>query len=328
MQTLSFSQIEQAYSLLSSHIKKTRLSLSRSLSEDIGTNLFFKWENEHRIKSFKIRGALNKILSLTKEERAKGLIAASAGNHAQGVALASQITKTKSRVVMMEQASQVKILSSKALGVEVILYGKTYDESYQYARSIQGDAHFIHPFADSFVQAGQGTIGLEIYQDLPEVDSIILPIGGGGLASGVGLAIKTIKPSCKIYGVVWQGTPDYCKRFYNEKEKTCSCSSESRKMQSGIVDGIAVKPYKGMFEIFSKHLEAMTCVSEDEISQAVVKVLATEGQIVEGSGAAALAGLLKNKNKWDLGKNCLVILTGGNIDSSVLDQIVEKQRQM
>ncbi|MCY4512409.1 MAG: pyridoxal-phosphate dependent enzyme, partial [Bdellovibrionales bacterium] len=219
MLKVSFSDIQRARDVLASYIKPSSLSKSDSLSEEIGTKLFFKWESDHRIKSFKIRGALNKVLSLSEAERKKGLITVSAGNHAQGVALASQWAGVKARVVMMETASKVKIKATESFGAEVILKGKNYDTSYALAESLRGDSLFIHPFADPLIIAGQGTTALEVFQTLPEVTSVVVAIGGGGLVSGVSLALKHLKPSCRVYGVVWDGTPAQCRNFHKVGEE-------------------------------------------------------------------------------------------------------------
>ena len=181
---LNFFDIEQAHERLAPWIKKTRVTKSDHFSQRLGVHLFFKREDEQKIKSFKIRGALNKILSLTDPQKAQGVIAASAGNHAQGVALAASFFNIKARVVMMETASKVKVEATKKLGAEVILKGKTYDESYQYAKSIKRDSIFIHPFADTQIIAGQGTIGIEIFNSLPFVSSVVVSVGGGGLLCG------------------------------------------------------------------------------------------------------------------------------------------------
>ena len=325
---VSFSDIQRAREVLSPYITPSSLSRSGSLSEETGTEIFLKWESEHRIKSFKIRGALNKILSLSESERKKGLITASAGNHAQGVALASQIVGVKARVVMMETASQVKIKSTESFGAQVILQGKAYGDSYALAESLQGGSVFIHPFADPLIIAGQGTMALEIFQSLPKITSLVVAIGGGGLISGVSLALKCLKPSCRIYGVVWDGTPAQCRNFHGAGKDPCLCGKPAGPRQisrSGLTDGIAVKqPHSGMADIFSPLVEDIACVSEEEISRAIVKILMTEGRVVEGSGAAALAGVLKNKNTWNLGSHCCVIVSGGNIDPPVLAEVIKK----
>ena len=324
---VSFSDIQQAESHLAALIKITRMTKSVYFSQKLGINLFFKWENEQEIKSFKIRGALNKILSLTDQEKAKGLIAASAGNHAQGVALAANYLQIKARVVMMENASKVKVKAAKKLGAEVILKGKNYDESYRYAQSIKGNSIFIHPFADSQIIAGQGTVGLEIFRELPDIHSVVVSVGGGGLLSGISLALKHLKPSVKVYGVVWEGTPDFCRKFNQIQEKElCLCKKNVFPMagKSGLTDGIAVKQsIPQVVEMCSQFVDGTACVSEEEISKCIVDMKIREETLVEGSGVAALAGVLKYHKTWDLGKNCCVVVSGANIDESVLSQVIK-----
>lgn len=325
---LSFSDIQEAEKRIARFIKRTPMTRSVYFSSQLGLNLFFKWESEQEIKSFKLRGALNKILSLTEEEKSKGLIAASAGNHAQGVALAANYLKIKARVVMMENASRVKVESAKKLGAEIILKGKSYDESYSYAQSIKGNSTFVHPFADSQIIAGQGTTGIEIFKDLPNIQSIVVSVGGGGLVSGLSLALKTLQPAIKIYGVVWNGTPDFCRNFNRAKKgDLCFCGEDMiiAQSKSGLTDGIAVrKSNPEVVELCSKNVEGIACVSEEEISKCIVDLKNKEGKTVEGSGVAALAGLLKYHKSWDLGDNCCVLISGANIDKTVLSQIVKK----
>ena len=331
MVKVNFKDIQQAEERLSSLISKTSLSQSDYLSRKLSCHIFLKWEIEQKIKSFKIRGALNKIFSLTEEEKAKGLIAASAGNHAQGVALAAQLLNIKARVVMMKTASKVKVSATRNLGAEVILKGKNYDESYKYAQSIQGDSIFIHPFADSNVIAGQGTVGLEIVKDLAQVDSVIVSVGGGGLLLGIALAVKTLKPSVKIYGVVWEGTADFCRSFnqITDKEK-CLCQKDIplQDSKSGLTDGIAVKKsFPEMVQNCWQYVDGVCCVSEEEISRCIVELKQIEKKQAEGSGVAGLAGLLKYHRQWDIGKNCCVVISGANIDEEVLFQLKQKYKK-
>ena len=319
-----FSDIQKAGQCLSPFIKKTRLSRSDYFSQKIGSNVFFKWESDQEIKSFKIRGALNKIFSLTEKEKSKGLIAASAGNHAQGVAFAAAQLKIKARVVMMKGASKVKISACQKLGAEVILKGKTYDESYRYAQSIKGDSIFIHPFLDSQIIAGQGTVGVEIFQDLPNIDSLVVSVGGGGLLSGTSLALKALKASVKIYGVVWEGASDFCKNFNKSSCKNCLCQKNipPQAGKSGLTDGIAVKKSEALIvNLCSQNVEGMGCVSEKEIAKSIQYLQEKENNVVEGSGVAGLAGVLKYHKNWDLGKNCCVVISGANIDPEILLQL-------
>lgn len=376
---VSFSDIEKSEKRIASLIRKTSLTHSAHFSNLFKTNLFFKWENEQEIKSFKIRGALNKILALSKKEKNRGLIAASAGNHAQGVAWAARHAGIKARVVMMKGASKVKVEAAKKYGAEVILKGETYDESYSYAQAIQGDSLFIHPFADPLIIAGQGTMGLEIAKSLPEVSSVLVSIGGGGMISGLSIALKHLKPKCRIYGVVWDGTPYHCRRFHNiyrsglkvqasyikekrpqnpinidiplrfensgflykkeapkykrepqknpDQYKSCLCGKYFKKnaiSEAGLNDGIAVKkPHQGMFEMLAPLVEDIICVSREEIGQALSRLFHFENRVVEGSGAAALAALLKQKAKWKIGSHCCIVISGGNIDSLTFKNILK-----
>lgn len=324
---LSFSDVQKARERIAPLVKKTNITKSVYFSRQLGLNLFFKWENEQNIKSFKIRGALNKILSLTEKEQAKGLIAASAGNHAQGVALAARHLNIKARVVMMETASKVKIKATKKLGAEVILKGKNYDESYKYAQSIQGDSIFIHPFADPQIIAGQGTIGMEILEALPQIQSVVVSVGGGGLLSGISLVLKKLKPSIKVYGVVWEGTPDFCKVFNKMKKTGCLCQKDIlpvKPSKSGLTDGLAVKKSSPkMVALCLKTVDGIGCVSEKEISKYIVNMNKLEKKSLEGSGVAALAGLLKYSKTWKLGQNTCVVISGSNIDPLVLSQTLK-----
>ena len=326
---VSFSDIQKAKICLAPVVKKTRVTQSSYFSEKLEIPIFFKWENEQEIKSFKIRGALNKIFSLTEEEKKRGLIAASAGNHAQGVALAASYLNIKARIVMMETASRLKLEATKKLGAEVILRGKTYDESYAYAQSIKGDSLFIHPFADSKIIAGQGTVGLEIFEDLPHLDSLVVSVGGGGLLSGVSLALKELKSSIKVYGVTWEGTPDFCKNFHRLKpDLKYLCSESHSSIQTsrrGLTDGIAVNQSSPqVVDLCVQTVDDLACVSEEEISKGIVELKQGENTVVEGSGVAALAGLLKYYKNWDLGQSCCVIISGANIDEEDLSQILKR----
>ncbi len=327
MINISLSDIQTARKRIQPFIKKTSLRKSDFFSKKIGKDVFLKWETEQEIKSFKMRGALNKVFSLKAEEKQRGLIAASAGNHAQGVSLAAHYSKVNARVVMMETASKVKIEAAKHYGAEITLKGKTFDDSYAYARSIQKDSIFIHPFADSLIVAGQGTLALEILEEEPDITSCVFAIGGGGLISGNSFVIKHFKPECKVYGVVWEGTPGFCKS-YHDVHKSCVCGnvgSVNKPFKSGLTDGIAVKQLKlEMLDFCKPYVDDIVCVTEEEISKTIFDTLEHEKQVVEGSGVASLAAILKNKDKWDLGKKPCAIISGGNIDKSVLVDTLKK----
>jgi len=326
MISISLPDVQRAQKRIQNFIQRTSLKKSDFFSQHIGADVFLKWETEHKIKSFKIRGALNKVFALGAEERSKGIIAASAGNHAQGVALAAHYSKMQARVVMMNTASKVKIQAAKHFGAEVILKGETYEESYKYARSIQGDSIFVHPFADPLIIAGQGTVALEVLEQEPDITSIVCAIGGGGLISGNSFTIKKLKPMCKVYGVVWDGTPSFC-THYHQKTSECHCyEGPSRPIsKSGLTDGIAVKQLDFDILKFCKpYVDDVVCVTEEEISKTMIDILEHEKQVVEGSGAASLAAVLKYKNHWDLGSKPCVIISGGNVDAVVLDDLIKR----
>ena len=326
---VSFKDIQLAEEKIRPYIKKTSVSYSEELSKELSCSVFFKWEIEQEIKSFKIRGALNKVFSLTKQEQSRGLIAASAGNHAQGVAFAAKLLGIKARVVMMKKASKVKVLETQKRGAQVILEGKNYDESYEHAQSIQGDSIFIHPFADPYTVAGQGTIGFEIFEQLAQIDSLIIPVGGGGLLAGLSACIKHLKPSVKVYGIAWEGTPDFCRNFNQVKKlDSCVCQKNSPFLESksGLTDGVAVKKsYPEMIDFCLKYVDGLFCVSEKEITSALLKMKDMEGKTLEGSGVITLAGLLKHHKKLQLGQNCCLIISGANRDKEIHSLLTETE---
>ena len=335
---VSLPKIQESERRIAPFIRRTQLSRSAFFSSLLNAHVFFKWESEQEIKSFKIRGALNKILSLSKEERERGVIAASAGNHAQGVAYAARRAGVRARAVMMKNVSRVKLSAVKKYGAQVLLEGFSYDECYARARALKGDSVFIHPFADPLIIAGQGTLGLEILRQAPQVTSLVMSIGGGGLISGVAAAVRRLKPHCRIYGAVWDGTPELCRRFHKMKN-SCLCGGfrpaprcdasgggrqgKNRPSESGWTDGIAVKkPAEGMLEAFAPFTDDIVCVSREETGRATAALYRHEGRVAEGSGAAPLAALMKRKNRWNLGSHCCLVISGGNIDPPVFQQIL------
>ena len=255
------------------------------------------------------------------------MIAASAGNHAQGVALAANRLKIRARVVMMEGASRLKVESTSRLGAEVILKGKNYQESYHFAQSIKGDSVFIHPFADPDIIAGQGTVGMEIFEDLPQVESVVVSTGGGGLLAGVSFALRKLKPSIRVYGTTWSGTSDFCRNFHqipNLSPCLCGRMKTSLSGQRGLTDGIAVQQsHPEVAKFCSQNASSLACVSEEEISDCLADLKTQEGAVVEGSGSAGLTGALKYKDQWDLGKLCCVVISGANIDKGFLSQLIK-----
>lgn len=317
---VDISDIQKAHGLLKPIVKFTDLDQSLSASELYGRKVFLKYENTQRTGSFKIRGAYNKIMHLSAEEKAKGVVASSAGNHAQGVALSSKLAGVRSIIVMPETAPLNKIAATKHYGAEVILKGEIYDDAYEYAKELEKKEGytFVHPYQDSRVIAGQGTIGLEILSQLPDVDSVIVPIGGGGLISGISLAIKTLKPSCKIFGVQSNQTPGMSQLF-----KHLSGENKNKRITT-IADGIAIKrPSQEMYDQFiSKYVDDIVTVSDDEIAEAIVYLVERMKTVTEGSGAAGFAGLMNHK--LDYGKNVCVLLCGGNIDLNIISKVIER----
>lgn len=317
---VDISDIQKAHQLLKPIVKNTELDFSPSASERIGKSVHFKFENTQRTGSFKIRGAYNRIMNLKPEERARGVVASSAGNHAQGVALSSKLAGVKSVIVMPETAPLNKIAATKHYGAEVILKGEIYDDAFEYAKELEAKEGytFVHPYQDPWVIAGQGTIGLEILQQLPDVDSVVIPIGGGGLISGIAMAIKTLRPQCKIYGVQSAQTPGMSQLFHHQ-----SVVSNVKKIAT-IADGIAIKkPSQFMYDQFiSKYVDEITTVTDDEIAEAIVYLIERVKTVTEGSGAAGFAGLLKGK--FDLGDKTCVLLCGGNIDLNIISKVIER----
>lgn len=320
LMTVSLDDIKKAHALIKPTIKETPIDQSVSASKLLGSDIFFKYENQQITGSFKIRGALNKIASLSEAEKARGVVASSAGNHAQGVAFSATRSKVKSVIVMPQTAPLIKVAATKDYGAEIIQHGEIYDDAYEYARQLEKEKGytFVHPYEDPFIIAGQGTIGLEIYASLPEVDTLIVPIGGGGLISGIATAIKALNPSCKVYGVQSEVTPGMEKLFHKLN------IPETKRRVSTIADGIAVKkPSPLMYESFiSKLVDEIVTVSDDEIAEAIVFLMERAKTVAEGSGAAGLAAAMNGKLK--LGKKTCIVIGGGNIDLNLVSKVIEK----
>jgi threonine dehydratase len=320
MSPISLNDIRAAHDKIRSLVMHTPMHASRSASEWLGTQTYLKFENEQTTGSFKLRGALNKILSLTEKERAGGIVASSAGNHAQGVAFAAHKVGAKAHIVMPVNSPLVKIIATQGYGAEVILHGQFYDESYAHARTLEKErGHtFVHAFEDPLIIAGQGTIGLEIAADLADVDSILIPIGGGGLISGVATAIKALRPQCKIYGVVSSQAPGMLNLYRNESVETSPGPT--------IADGIAVKkPSTVMHDTYiAKLVDDIVAVSDDEIAESIVWLLERAKTVVEGSGATVLAAAAAKKGTWDLGKKTCLLLSGGNIDLNIISMVIDR----
>ena len=299
-------------------IKKTPLIHSPIFSEITGSEIYLKAEFRQRTGSFKIRGAYYKIKSLSDEEKKNGVVAASAGNHAQGMAFASSLEKISCTIVMPKNASPAKVAATRGYGANVILEGVNYDESSSKAKEIAKEtgATLIHAFDDPQIIAAQGVIGLEILEDLPDVDEIYLPIGGGGLAAGTLIAVKEKNPNIRIIGVQSKSFPSMYESL--KQGSLISCGGERT-----IADGIAVKiPGQLTFDIVRKLIDEIVLVDDDEIIKAMFLLMERMKFVVEPAGAASLAYLISNKPAP--GKKVVAVLAGGNVDMYLLGQIVDK----
>jgi threonine dehydratase len=299
-------------------IRKTSLTFSDTFTEITGSTVYLKNEFEQKTGSFKLRGACYKIKTLSTEERKNGVVAASAGNHAQGVAFASALEKIRCTIVMPKNASPAKVAATRGYGATVVLYGKNYDEAWIKAQEIAKttSATIIHAFDDSQIIAAQGVIGLEIIEQLPDVDEIYVPIGGGGLAAGVLVAIKDKNPNVKVIGVESKSFPSMKKSLDSGKVET---------IEGGftVADGISVRtPGEQTFEIIKDRIDEIVLVDDDEIINAMFLLMERSKSVVEPAGAAGLAYLISKKPSP--GKKVVPILCGGNIDMYLLGQIVAK----
>lgn len=315
---IGLDDIEEARKTLNNVAYNTGLVHNTTFSEMTGNSIYLKMENLQKTGSFKIRGAFNKIAHLPKKYKKKGVIAASAGNHAQGVAMAAKAYGIKATIVMPKHAPLSKIAATRGYGAEVILHGHLYDEAYEKAREIQEEtgAVFIHPFDDPEVIAGQGTIGIEILEDLPDTDIIIVPVGGGGLISGIAVATKSIKPDIKIIGVQSKNMPSMAESIFKDRITTVNGMPT-------IADGIAVKtPGKITFEIVKRYVDNIVTVDEDEIANAILLLMERAKVIAEGAGAASVAALLNRMGQLK-DKKIVALLSGGNIDVNMLSRIID-----
>jgi len=299
-------------------IRKTSLVFSDTFSQLTGSKVYLKNEFEQKTGSFKLRGAYYKIKNLAEDEKSKGVVAASAGNHAQGVALASAMEKINCTIVMPRNASPAKVAATKEYGAEVVLEGKNYDESWIKAQEIAktSGAQIIHAFDDPQIIAAQGVIGLEIMEQLPNVDEIYVPIGGGGLAAGILTAVKTKNPNVKIIGVE-------SKSFPSMKNSLDSGKLETVDGGFTVADGMSVRtPGKQTFEIIRDMIDKIVLVDDEEIIKTIFLLMERSKVVVEPAGAAGLAYLVSKKPSP--GKNVVPILCGGNVDMYLLGQIVSK----
>lgn len=319
MTRVTLKDVQEARETIKDIVKTTDLLESVKLSEKTGANVYYKCENLQKTGSFKVRGACNKIASLTDEEKANGVIASSAGNHAQGVALGAKLSGIKATIVMPATAPLAKVTATKGYGAEVVLEGLVYDDAYAKAVEIQKEtgATFLHPFNDKYVMAGQGTIALEVFEQLDnKVDTIICPIGGGGIIAGIATAAKALNPNVKIIGVQTANIPSM-KESIEHGHVTTAFKATT------IADGIAVKtPGEYTFEIIKDLVDEVIVVEESEIAQAMLYLLENQKLIAEGSGAVSTAALLSGKYKPSKDENVVCIISGGNVDVNTLYRVI------
>ncbi len=316
---ISLKEIEQASLRLKNVIHHIPLSSSQTFSEMTGADVWLKYENQQKTGSFKVRGAYNKIMKLHELGEVKSVVASSAGNHAQGVAFAAHSVGIPATIVMPRTAPIAKVSATRGYGAHVELFGDFYDDAFHRAMEIQEQqqATFIHPFDDADVIAGQGTLGLEILQDLPSVDAVLVPAGGGGLLAGVASCIKQINPRVQLIGIQAEGAPAIVNSF-KAGERLISDSIHT------IADGIAVKaPGELTMQIIQESVDDMLTVSDGEIAAAILLLMERTKQVVEPAGASTLAAVLSEKERF-AGKKVACLLSGGNIDVSFIHRIVEK----
>lgn len=319
---LSLDRVYKASTVLKEVIRETDMIAAPKLNSR--ANVYLKTENLQVTGSFKVRGSYFKISQLSQEEKSKGVIACSAGNHAQGVAMAATKNGIKSIICLPDGAPISKVEATKRYGAEVCLVKGVYDDAYNKAIQLKEEKgySFIHPFNDPDVIAGQGTIGLEILNQLPNADIVVVPIGGGGLIAGVAYTIKQLKPNCKVYGVQASGAPSMEQSIADGKIETLAGVNT-------IADGIAVKtPGSLTYELCQKYVDGIVTVSDDEIALAILTLLEQQKLIAEGAGAVPVAAIMNGKIPDIDGKNVCCLVSGGNIDVTILSRVIERGLKM
>lgn len=317
MQLPEISEVFKAREVLKNIVMETPLGGATSLSPNCEVHL--KAENLQLTGSFKLRGAYYKISRLSDEEKKRGVIACSAGNHAQGVALGAARNGIRSLICLPTLAPISKVEATRNFGAEICMVPGVYDDAYEKALELQQQHGytFIHPFDDPLVIAGQGTIGLEILQQMPDVEVVVVPVGGGGLISGVAFAIKTLRPDVKVYGVQAEGAPSM-KESFVKKERVHLDTVTT------IADGIAVKePGEITFEMCRKYVDGFVTVSEDEIAAAILTLMEKQKMVAEGAGAVGVAAVMFNKLPLE-GKKVVCLVSGGNIDVNILNRVMTR----
>ncbi len=317
---LDLKTIQKAYERVSGVVHRTPFSYAPILSQISGYEVYLKKENLQRTGAFKIRGAFNKIATLIEAGDRGGVVTASAGNHAQGVAFSAKHFDIEATIVMPESTPLTKVLGVKEFGANVILHGANYDEAYAYAviYAQEKSKSFVHPFADDEVMSGQGTVALEIFDEKDDLDAMIICVGGGGLISGMAVASKSLNPNIKVIGVSSAGAPAM-KNSYDAKQALDTVSVRT------IADGIAVRDTSPLTLLhILKHVDVFETVGEDEIAAAILFLLEKQKVLVEGAGAVGVAALLHGKIDLPKGSKVGVVISGGNIDVTMLSLIIEK----
>lgn len=317
---LTLDKVYHANYVLKDAIRQTDVIYSPTISNISGCSVYLKCENLQITGSFKVRGAYYKIAQLTAEEKARGVIACSAGNHAQGVALASQKFGIKSIICMPDGAPISKVEATRSYGSEVVLVPGVYDDAHNRAEELhkKNGYTFIHPFDDEDVIAGQGTIGLEIMDQIKDADIVVVPVGGGGLVSGVAYAVKSLNSKVRVYGVQSTGAPSMANSLEHHKIETLPSVST-------VADGIAVKePGHLTFDLCAKYVDGVVTVNDDQVSAAILTLIEKQKMIAEGAGAVALAAVMFNKIPDAKGKKVVCLISGGNIDVTILSRVINR----
>ena len=319
MTKVTLEDVKKAQDTIKDIVKKTDILESTKLSSMTGANVYYKCENLQKTGSFKVRGACNKIANLTDEEKANGVIASSAGNHAQGVALGAKMNGIEATIVMPQTAPLAKVTATKSYGANVVLEGLVYDDAYAKALEIQKEtgATFLHPFNDEYVIAGQGTIALEIFEQMNnKVDTILCPIGGGGIIAGVAVAAKALNPNVKIIGVQTANIPSMYESMKAGKVTTAF-------KDTSVADGISVKTVGELtFNIVKDLVDDVILVEEGEIAEGLLFLMENQKVVAEGSGAVTTAAILSGKYIPKKNENVVCIISGGNIDINTLNRII------
>jgi threonine dehydratase len=312
--------IEIARKRIEKVVHRTPMLKDERLSAKLGCKLYLKAENLQRAGSFKIRGAFNKISQLSPDERSRGVITASAGNHAQGVALAAKLNDIAATIVLPQFAPLTKVVATKSFGARVIMQGETFDEAVDFSRSLEKEKGltYVHAFDDDEIIAGQGSIGLEIAEDLPEADTIVVPIGGGGIISGIALAAKAKLNGIRVIGVQAENVAPVRPSLQAGRPVEIS-------YKPTIADGIAIKrPAERTLALIRDHVDEIVEVSEDEIAEAIFHLAQNDHLVVEGAGASGLAAIMSGKIRLIDGETVCSVLCGGNIDGNVLARVIEQ----